>query len=424
MSIFYHLLLFFYHLRADPGGSPIRTTNEYGQIQHRSQNCLAMPRKPIGTASLLLTTILAACGGGGDSVAPPTTGIIEFNVVTNGVDIDADGFFLAVDGGSPQPIPVNGTVSIPTLPGSHTLAITGLAFNCDVTAAPPPATVAVGHTTHVNAQASCTPFLRNAIVYVSNQFGGQGEVMVMRPDGTRVERLTTDNAGYVSPAVSPDGQSIAVAARVGGDWNGIYLLDRFGKNRTLLVSHAGSGAPAWSRDGTKLSFSGTLPGPYGDYGRIFVVNKDGTGLRQLSPDVAPTDYTFDAGSSWSPDGTRLVFDRFGVLYLINADGTGLVSTGISGTNPDWSPDGTQIAYGNTSLDGISAMDMSFSPHRLTTAVQEDGYPRWSPDGLQLVFERVQNNERHLYKINADGSGAARLGTGAQVDYTPSWGRNF
>ena len=384
-----------------------------------------MTRNAIGTASLLLATVLSACGGGGDSIAPPTTGTIEFNVVTNGVDIDGDGFLLAVDGGSPQPIPVNGTVNIPALPpGSHTLAISGLAINCDVTAAPASATVTVGQTTHINAQASCTPFLRNAIVYVSNQFGGQGELMVMRPDGTRIERLTTDNAGYGSPAVSPDGQTIAVAARVGGDWNGIYLLDRFGKNRTLLVSHAGSGLPAWSPDGSRLSFSGTLPGPSGDYGRIFIVNKDGTGLRQLSPDVPATDYKFDAGSSWSPDGTRLVFDRMGVLYLINTDGTGLVSTGISGEDPDWSPDGTQIAYVNISLDGISAMDMNFSTRRLTTAVQQDGYPRWSPDGLHLVFEHVENNQTHLYTVNADGSGAARLSSGPQVDYNPSWARNF
>ena len=383
-----------------------------------------MTRNAIGTASLLLATVLSACGGGGDSIAPPTTGTIEFNVVTNGVDFDGDGFLLAVDGGSPQAIPVNGTINIPALPGSHTLAISGLAFNCDVTAAPTSATVTAGQTTRINAQASCTPFLRNAIVYVSNQFGGQGELMVMRPDGTRIERLTTDNAGYVNPAVSPDGQSIAVASYVGGGWNGIYLLDRFGKNRTLLVSHAGSGAPAWSRDGTKLSFSGTLPGPYGEYGRIFIVNRDGTGLRQLSPEVAATDYKFDAGSSWSPDGTRLVFDRMGVLFLINTDGTGLVSTGISGENPDWSPDGTQIAYGNTSLDGISVMDMNFSPRRLTTAVQQDEYPRWSPDGLHLVFDRVENNQTHLYTVNADGSGVARLSSGPQTDYTPSWARNF
>ena len=378
-------------------------------------------RRNIRIASLLFGSVLSACGG--DSTSPPTTGTIAFSVVTTGVDIDGDGFLLTLDGGSPLAIPANGNLSISALlPGNHTLAISGLAFNCDVNTAPTSADVTVGQTTHVNVQASCTSFLHNAIVYASEQFGFP-EIVAMRPDGSRAQRLTTDQAVYASPAVSPDGQSIAVGSRIGGGYNGIYLLDRFGKGRTLLVSHSGSGSPAWSPDETKLSFTGTLSGPYGDYGRIFIVNRDGTGLRQLSPEVV-NDYKYDGGSSWSPDGKRLVFDRSGMLFLINADGTGLDSTGVSGVNADWSPDGAQIAYGNTNLDGISVMDMSFTPRRLTTAVQQDQSPVWSPDGSQLVFERVENNVFHLYRVGADGSGLTRLGNVPQAEYQPTWTRNF
>src|SRR5947207_1429886 len=375
----------------------------------------------LGTASVCLAPTLSACGG--DSIAPPTRGTVDFNIVTTGTDIDADGFLLAVDGAPTQEISANGTLTLSSLPGNHALTISGPAFNCDVIA-PASVSVVAGQTARVDVRASCTPYLRNAILYVSDEFP-RSELMVMRPDGSRRERLTTDGAGYAEPVVSPDGQSIAVSAPIGGGWNGIYLLDRFGKNRKTLVSHAGSGAPAWSPDGTRLSFSGTLPGPYGDYGRIFVVNRDGTGLRQLSPEIAPTDpYVYDAGSSWSPDGTRLVFDRMGTLFLINADGTGLVSTGVSGTHPEWSTDGAQIAYGSISLDGIWAMNMAFMPRRLTTAVQQDEYPTWSPDGRQLVFERLENNVFRLYKVGADGSGVARLGSAAAGESEPSWSRNF
>lgn len=387
-----------------------------------------MTRTAIGTASLLVTTVLSACGGGGggDSTAPPpTTGTLEFNIVTTGVDIDADGFLLALDGAFPGAIPANGTLSRSLSPGTHTLALSGLAFNCDATAAPTSADVAAGKTTKVDVRATCTPYLRNAIVYTSEQFG-LPEVMVVRPDGSRSERLTSDQAGYSAPEVSPDGQTIAVASFAGGSWNGIYLLDRFGKGRALLVSHSRSGGPAWSPDGTKLAFTGGVSGPYGDYGRIFVVNRNGTGLRQLSPEVPATDYQYDDGASWSPDGTRLVFGRSGVLFFINADGTGLVSTGVTGSNPAWSPDGTQIAYGsiNGGNDGIWAVNASLTPRRLTTPVQADQWPRWSPDGLHLVFQRIQDNVSHIFTIAADGSGATRLGNVAQTEYGPNWSRNF
>lgn len=377
--------------------------------------------------SLLLTGVLSACGGGSDSTAPPpTTGTIELNIVTTGVDIDADGFLLAFDGAFAGAIPANGTLSRSMSPGTHTLTLSGLAFNCDATAAPTSADVTVGKTTRVDIQATCTPYLRNAIVYTSEQFG-LPEVMVMRPDGSRSERLTSDQVAYSAPVVSPDGQTIAVASYLGGSWNGIYLLDRFGKGRTKLVGNSNfDGTPSWSPDGTRIAFRSNLHGPYGDYGRIFIVNRDGSGLRQLTPEVAATDYKFDDGASWSPDGTRLVFSRSGVLFFINADGTGLVSTGVSGSDPAWSPDGTQIAYGsnNGGNDGLWVMNASLTSSRLTTPVQADQWPRWSPDGRQLVFQRVESNVFHLYTINADGSGATRLGNVPQSESGPNWSRNF
>lgn len=375
--------------------------------------------------ALLLSAAVLSCGGD-SSTAPPTTGTLEINVVTTGTDIDADGFQLVLDADFPRGIGSNAILSLSLPPGTHTLALSGLAINCDITTAPLSADVSLGVTTHLDVRAACTPYLSNVIVFTSEQFG-LGEVMAMRPDGSRRERLTTDQVAYASPVVSPDGQSIAVATYIGGAWNGIYLLDRFGKSRTKIVSNPnGAGSPVWSPDGTKLAFVGVLPGPYGPYGRIFIVNRDGTGLRQVSPEVAATDYQFDGSPSWAPDGTRLVFPRNGVLYLINADGSGLISTGVSGAEPAWSPDGTQIAYGSIGggADGLFVMNGAFISRRLTTPVQADQMPRWSPNGNQLVFDRVESNVFQVYKVGADGTGVTKLSTVPQSETFPSWTRTF
>jgi Tol biopolymer transport system component len=372
---------------------------------------------------LLLSAVLSCAGGpAGDTTAPPTTGTLEINIATTGTDIDVDGFLLGIDNGLPRAIGSNTILSLSLPPGTHTLALSGLAFNCDMTAAPLSADVSLGVTTHVDLRAACTPYLSNAIIYTSEQFG-LGEVMAMRPDGSRRERLTTDQVVYAAPAVSPDGQSIAVATYIGGAYNGIYLLNRFGKGLTKIVGNSNfDGNPAWSPDGTKIAFRSNLHGPSGDYGRIFIVNRDGTGLRQLSPEVAATDYQFDDDPSWAPDGTRLMFSRSGVLYLINADGSGLTSTGVSGADPAWSPDGTQIAYSSLSggADGLFVMDQSFTSRRLTTPVQADQRPRWSATGTQLVFDRVESNVFQIYKVGVDGSGVTKLSTVPQNDTYPSW----
>lgn len=369
-------------------------------------------------AFLALAATLSGCR---DLPTVPSTGTLELGLVTTGEDIDSDGFLMAVDGGSPQMLPANGIVRVIETPGTHTLALSGEAFNCDIAAVPASVSITAGETMHVNVLASCAPFLRNTIVYTSDEFGVV-EVMVMRPDGSRRQRLTTDQQGYAAPVISPDGRSIAVASYLGGSWGGIYLLDRFGHGRTKLVGLSDlDGSPAWSPDGATLAFQSELPGPYGSYGRIFLVNRDGSNARQLSPETG--DYSYDDGPSWSPDGTRLVFSRNGTLFVIGADGSGLTSLGIAGMHPSWSPDGTHIAYDAWVGNAISIFVADANGgnlRRLTTSAYQDQMARWSPDGNQILFERAEG-VTHLYAIRPDGTGEAKIGSDPHNDDWASWG---
>jgi TolB protein len=111
--------------------------------------------------------------------------------------------------------------------------------------------------------------------------------------------------------------------------------------------------PIWSPNGRQLVFevqhfeSADPP----NRRALFVVNVDGSGLRQLTP------WSMNAGGrpDWSPDGKRILFRtvstsnrHHGNLYTINPDGTGLrrltnYPAPKTLLNGSFSPDGKWIA---------------------------------------------------------------------------------
>ena len=278
----------------------------------------------------------------------------------------------------------------------------------------------------MSATSTAPAIHNNLILFASDQFGGEPELMLVRPNGTGRQRLTTDGQGYGSPDLSPDGRLIAFT-RPNADftvWT-IYVMNADGSGQRPVVTRTSvfNGQPTWSPDGTRLAFVSLNDGPFGPFGRIFVVNLDGTGLRQISPDGnSQIDYTFDLGPSWSPDGTRIVFTRNGRLHVVNPDGTGFAALPNEdfAEGPSWSPDGTRIVYGTFSSIRICNADGSH-PVTVNSSLNQEGAPRWSQDGRQLLFDRV--NDQFivvLYVINVDGSGEAKVSSGGFNDFAASW----
>jgi TolB protein len=194
-----------------------------------------------------------------------------------------------------------------------------------------------------------------------------------------------------------------------------------------------------------LPAHGTAPGKNGQivYARfptLWVIDPDGSGKRKL-PHVKRSEAH---NPDWSPDGSRLAFERCASnceIWTTTAGGTQAKRLSpdclrradaacIDRGTPAWAPDGKRIAFGQGSkairngtlkFSEIYVMNADGSVVRQVTHItvgkpfaMEVNRPMWSPDGKQLVFE-VQNfriadppNRRALFVVDADGSNLRQL----------------
>jgi Tol biopolymer transport system component/predicted Ser/Thr protein kinase len=191
--------------------------------------------------------------------------------------------------------------------------------------------------------------------------------------------------------VGADGTSIALVSSVFESHIGALAFDAaqgtVGARRVVASSSAEARLPAVSRDGQRFAFYQTASNGQED---LWVGNVDGTGLRQLTDDLA-----HDRGPRWSADGQTLLFmsDRSGTYqsWRIRVDGSGLTQVTADPrivAQPVWSPDGTRaISRGRESVVLMFDPNVDVARQQVRALPPHpDGFTpwAWSPDGTRVA----------------------------------------
>jgi Tol biopolymer transport system component len=194
------------------------------------------------------------------------------------------------------------------------------------------------------------------IAFTSDREDPNGEIYVMRADGSRVTRITVSPATFdFEPAWSPDGKRL-VFSRAAPDTAPDLWVVEVGKHgpsgapRNLTNSpQASDFEPAWSPDGRWIAFTSDFAEP--DNIDVYDIRPNGRDQRRLTDAQG-----FDGGANYTPDGRRIGFDseRNSSPPNIQADIFVMTASGADETplevNPafdiltGFSPDGRFITF--------------------------------------------------------------------------------
>ena len=199
------------------------------------------------------------------------------------------------------------------------------------------------------------------------------------PSFDQFTHLTSSTGEETTPAISPDGASIAFASDAKGSWD-IFVQRVGGQNPVVVAGDPArnESAPAFSPDGLKLAFHESDRD-----GGIFVAGATGESARRL------TDFGFDP--AWSHDGLEIAF------------ATGEVKD----------------PYVRASVSTLWIVAADGGPPR-KVADSDAVQPTWSPSGRRIAVWGIVGGQRDLFTVASDGSGRVAVMTDAALDWSPTW----
>jgi len=243
--------------------------------------------------------------------------------------------------------------------------------------------------------------------------------------GTKKRLLARDG---VQPNWSPHGNRIAYWGMVGESaQRDLWTIDPAAKDPKASIVRVTSDLavdwnPVWSHDGQYLYFGSDRDGSM----NLWRVRIDEvTGETKGEPEPVTVPARFSGQYSLSRDGRRIAYaavDQNESLKAVAFDPATGATTGeprsvLAGTflvfSSQVSPDGKFIAVTNRGgQEDLYVVEIATGEVRqLTNDAAHDRGATWSPDGSSLYFYSQRDTNRYeIWKINADGSGLARVTT--------------
>jgi PKD repeat protein len=255
-------------------------------------------------------------------------------------------------------------------------------------------------------------------------------------DGSIIN-LTNRNASYGPPRWSPDNARIAFWSDRDGPLE-LYVINADGSGLTRLTHNVGvRGAFAWSPDGAAIAFAAAV----GGVPELFVMDADGSNTTRLTYDVGfdtPTHALLlvESSASWSPDGTRIVFDCANDICSIHADGTNvtrLTTDAVAAFGGVFSPVDSRIVFstGRFGTLEVAILEENGAVTRVAPGLFAE-QPAWSPDGDRLALVEIRPNgcyqadgfcvegkDDMVHTVGSDGHGLREIGVGRHPRFAPT-----
>ena len=246
-------------------------------------------------------------------------------------------------------------------------------------------------------------------------------LVVADADGFGPRTITESSEPLMSPAWSPDGQSLAYVS-FEGKASAVYVQRLATGERRRVSARLGiNGAPAWSPDGRKLALTLSRDANLD----VYVLELASQGLTRLT-----TDGSIDTEPEWSRDGGSVYFtsDRSGSpqVYRI-APTTGQQPQRLTFTNgynarPRLAPDGQSLALVTLDRGGyrIATFDLKTRNLHVLTDGRQDEAPSFAPNGAAIIYATRSGARGTLAMVSSDGRFQQRLSSDTGDVREPVW----